>query len=165
VSYSQLFSYYYLFSFRVLIVMERSDSHTYHISGFCPTANMPVAGRHAFIISDTGRVADVNAFTSDYKPMQVSIVDAAIQYDCPYDGQTYILVIQNVLHVPSMKNNLLPPFVMREAGIHVYDKPKIQVAEPTAEDHSICFLRQDSESLYHCGECSHIFPHPSQLPY
>jgi hypothetical protein len=37
VSYSQLFSYYYLFSFRVLIVMERSDSHTYHISGFRPT--------------------------------------------------------------------------------------------------------------------------------
>jgi hypothetical protein len=37
VSYSQLFSYYNLFSFRVLIVMERSDSHTYHISGFRPT--------------------------------------------------------------------------------------------------------------------------------
>jgi hypothetical protein len=38
-----------------------------------------------------------------------------------------------------MKNNLIPPFVMREAGIGVYDTPKIQVAEPTTEDHSICF--------------------------
>jgi hypothetical protein len=38
VSYSQLFSYYYLFSFRVLIVMERSDSHIFHISRFRPTA-------------------------------------------------------------------------------------------------------------------------------
>jgi hypothetical protein len=28
-------------------------------------ANMPVVGRHAFIISDTGRLADVNAFTPD----------------------------------------------------------------------------------------------------
>jgi hypothetical protein len=37
VSYSQLFSYYYLFSFRVLIVRERSDSHIFHISGFRPT--------------------------------------------------------------------------------------------------------------------------------
>ena len=26
-------------------------------------------------------------------------------------------------------------------------------------------LRRDSESLYHCGECSHIFPYPSRLPY
>ena len=56
-------------------------------------ANMPVVGRHALIISDTGRIADVNAFTPDYEPMQLSIVDAAIQYDCPYDGQSYILVI------------------------------------------------------------------------
>jgi hypothetical protein len=38
-----------------------------------------------------------------------------------------------------MKNNLLPPFVMREGGVQVYDTPKIQLAEPTAEDHSICF--------------------------
>jgi hypothetical protein len=102
-------------------------------------ANMPVAGRHAFIILDTRRVAYVNPFTPDYEPMQLSIVCAAIQYDCPYDGQTYILVIRNALHVPSMKNDLLPPSVMREAGIQVYGTPKIQVAEPTAEDHSICF--------------------------
>jgi hypothetical protein len=52
----------------------------------CAGYNMPVVGRHAFIISDTGQVADVNAFTPDYEPMQLSIVDAAIQYDCPYDG-------------------------------------------------------------------------------
>ncbi len=60
-------------------------------------ANMPVVGRHAFIISDTGRVANV---TPDYEPMELSIVNAAIQYDCPYDGQTYILVIRSALHVP-----------------------------------------------------------------
>jgi hypothetical protein len=102
-------------------------------------ANMPVVGRHAFIISDTGQVAKVNAFTPDYDPMQLSTVDAAIQYDCPYDGHTYILVLRNALHVPSMKNNLIPPFVMREAGIGVYDTPKIQVAEPTTEDDSTCF--------------------------
>ena len=102
-------------------------------------ANMPVVGRHAFIISDTVRVADVNAFSPDYEPMQLPIVDAAIQYDCPFDGESYILVIQNALHVPSLKNNLVPPFVMREAGIKVYDTPKIQLDEPTIEDHSICF--------------------------
>jgi hypothetical protein len=60
-------------------------------------ANIPVVGRHYFIISDTGRVANV---TPDYEPMELSIVNAAIQYDCPYDGQTYILVIRSALHVP-----------------------------------------------------------------
>jgi hypothetical protein len=68
-------------------------------------ANMPFVGRHAFIISDTGRVAKVNAFTPDYDPMQLSIVDAAIQYDCPYDGQTYILVIRNACTVHEKQSN------------------------------------------------------------
>jgi hypothetical protein len=102
-------------------------------------ANMPVVGRHVFIISDTGRIADVNPFTPDYEPMQLPIVDAAVQYDCRYNGRSYILVIRNALHVPSMKNNLLPPFVMREAGLKVYDIPKIQVTEPSIEDHSLSF--------------------------
>ena len=106
-------------------------------------ANMPVVGRNAYIISDTGRIADVNPFTPDYDSMQISIVDAAIRYDCPYNGRSYILVIRNALFVPSMKNNLIPPFVMREAGIRVNDTPKIQTDNPTEEDHSIHFPESD----------------------
>ena len=98
-------------------------------------ANMPVVGHHAYIISDMGRIADVNPFTPDYHSMQVPIVDATVQYDCPYDGQSYILVIRNALHVPSMRNNLLPPFILREAGVRVQDTPKIQVSDPTMEDY------------------------------
>jgi hypothetical protein len=66
-------------------------------------------------------------------------VDAAVQYDCPYDGQSYILVIRNALHVPSMKNTLIPPFMLREADIRVQDMPKIQANEPSVDDHSLCF--------------------------
>ena len=46
-------------------------------------ANMAVVGRHAYILSDTGRTADVNPFTPDYESMQVPIIDAAMQYECP----------------------------------------------------------------------------------
>jgi hypothetical protein len=102
-------------------------------------ANMPVVGRHAYLISDTGRVADVSPFTPDYSSMQLRIVDAAVQYNCPYDGESYILVIRNALYVPSMKNNLLPPFVLRQAGLQLNDTPKIQVDDPTIEEHSILF--------------------------
>jgi len=38
-----------------------------------------------------------------------------------------------------MENNLLPPFMMREAGVDVRDTPKIQVEDPTEEDHAITF--------------------------
>ena len=107
-------------------------------------ASMPVVGKNAYIISDMGRIADVNPFTPHYASMRISIVDAAIRYDCPYDGKTYIFVLQNALHVPSMKNNLIPPFVMRgEAGIRVNDTPKIQTSNPTEEDRSIYFPDND----------------------
>jgi hypothetical protein len=56
-------------------------------------ANMPVVGHNAYVISDTGKVADVSPFTPDYKSMQIKVVDAAVQYDCPYTGTSYILVL------------------------------------------------------------------------
>jgi hypothetical protein len=73
-------------------------------------ANMSVVGRHAYIISYTEKVAEVNPFTPDYDSMEVPIIDAAVRYEYPYDGASYILVIRNALYVPSMKNNLMPPF-------------------------------------------------------
>jgi hypothetical protein len=99
-------------------------------------ANMPVVGRNAYVISDTGKVADVSPFTPDYKSMQIKVVDAAVQYDCPYTGTSYILVLRNV---PSMRHNLLPPFILRQAGLNVKEVPKIHVDEPTTADHSITF--------------------------
>ena len=48
--------------------------------------NMPLIGRNAYIISDTGRIAGMNPFTPDYDSMRISIVDAAVRHDCPYDG-------------------------------------------------------------------------------
>eukprot|EP00957_Ditylum_brightwellii_P170119 12949041-Ditylum_brightwellii.AAC.1 len=55
-------------------------------------ANMTVVGRHAYVISVTGRIADVSPFTPDYNSMNIKIVDVAIQYDCPYNGMSHILV-------------------------------------------------------------------------
>ena len=96
------------------------DSHT----------NMPVVGKHAYILSETGRTADEKAYNPQYEAMVIPIVDAVVQYDCPDTGNNYILVIRNALHVPSMDNHLIPPFVMREAGIVVNDTPKIHTDDP-----------------------------------
>ena len=57
-------------------------------------------------------MVEVNPFTPAYKPIEAPIVDAALQYDSPYDGKSYILVVRNVLHIPLMCNNLLPPFML-----------------------------------------------------
>ena len=102
-------------------------------------ANMPMVGTHSTIISDTGRIADISPYTPDYKSMQVKIVDAVVKYECLYSGQEYVLIIRNVLHVPSMANNLILPFMLREAGVKVKDTPKIHCDVPTVRDRAIEF--------------------------
>jgi hypothetical protein len=69
----------------------------------------------------------------------LKIVDAAVKYESSYTGTIYMLVIRNALLVPAMKNNLIPPFMMEEAGVTVNTWPKIHVADPSVDDHSIYF--------------------------
>jgi hypothetical protein len=102
-------------------------------------ANMPVVGRNVYILSDTGETALVAPYSPDYEPKELRIVKAAALYSCPYTGQEVVLIIQQALHVPSMRNNLIPPFIMRECGIQVRDTPKIQVQDPSEDDHAIFF--------------------------
>ena len=106
-------------------------------------ANMTVVGLDAYVISETGRTAVVQPYSPDYDTKDIPIVHAAVQYDCPYNGDSYVLVIRNALHVKSMKHNLMPPFLMREAGVQVRDIPKIHVVDPSTDDHAIYFKEGD----------------------
>lgn len=104
-------------------------------------ANMVVVGRACFVFDS---VQDKTCEVEPFDPAigtakHVPIVDAALSYDCPYSNTTFILVIRNALYIPSMHHNLLPPFILREAGIQCNDVPKIHVDNPTIDDHSIYF--------------------------
>ena len=103
-------------------------------------ANMPVVGKHAYIIAETGKKVDVSPFTPDYKPLTVPLVDATVRYNNPYNEKSYILVQWTALYVPSMDNNLIPPFMLREMGVTVNDAPKIHNEDPTVDDHAITFV-------------------------
>ena len=100
-------------------------------------ANIPVIGCNARVIATSDKTCDVRAFSPDISPLKVKIVDAAVEYSCPYTGVDYILVIRNGLHVPEMLHNLIPPFIMRELRIFVNDTEKIHLKNPTEEDHSV----------------------------
>ena len=102
-------------------------------------ANMPVIGKNAYILSNIGETVDVAPFTPDYELIRVELVGAALNYDCPYSVDSKILIIRRGLYVSSMPNNLLPPFMLREAGITINEVPKIHVSSPTEENHSIMF--------------------------
>ena len=102
---------------------------------------MVVLGKHCFVFDTVhDRTCDVEPFDKTLGVAQkIPIVDAALAYDCPYTHRTYLLIVRNALYVPSMTNNLLPPFILREAGLEVNDVPKIHVPDPCVTDHAITF--------------------------
>ena len=101
-------------------------------------ANMIVVGYQALVIQETGQSAHVNAFSDEVQGMsEVPIVDAVISYDCSITGKTYLLTVQNAFHIPSIEQNLVPPFILQEAGLVVNDTPRIHVNESTLETRSI----------------------------
>jgi hypothetical protein len=123
-------------------------------------ANMPVVGSGAQVLVDRIRTCEVSPYSPDYEPMEVPLVDAAVRYD--RNGKVYILLIQNALYVPSLDHNLLPPFMMREAGVIVKDAPKIQLEDPSNEDHALTFPETGFRIRCHSGESFHISKQPNQ---
>ena len=101
-------------------------------------ANMVVVGAQGTIIQDTGLYADVSAFVDEVNKLnRVPIRDMALAYDCPYKRKTFLLIAKNALYVPSMHHNLIPPFIMEEAGLEVDEKPKIHSRDLQVSNHSI----------------------------
>jgi hypothetical protein len=81
-------------------------------------ANMAVLGSNCMIFATSGHYANVTPFSSNFPMMEmVEIVDAAIAYDGPILHVTYLLVMQKALLIPTMNHNLIPPFLIREAGL------------------------------------------------
>ena len=106
-------------------------------------ANMVVVGKHSTIVARTGRSAEVQAFSNECNSLEeIPIVDAAIAYDCTATGKTFILIVKNALYIPTMDRNLIPPFIMREAGLVVNDVPRIHCGEELTND-SHCIISKD----------------------
>jgi hypothetical protein len=125
-------------------------------TGLDSHANIPVVGNGAHVLVDHNRSCEASSYTPDYEPMEVPLVDAEVRYD--RDGRVYIRFIQNALYVPSLDHKLLPSFMMREAGVIVKDTPKIQLNDPSEEDHALTFpetgfrIPLPSGDSYHSSE-------------
>ena len=98
---------------------------------------MVVLGSPSVILHTHGKTVSVQPFSPDFSPLSVPLVDGVTLYECPATSETYLLVFTNALSVPSMSHNLIPPFILREAGLVVRDVPKIHLPKPTPDDHTI----------------------------
>ena len=103
-------------------------------------ADSPVLGRGATVVRKTGRTVSVRGFSDELgQPISVPVVDGVITYECEYTGKVILLVVRNALHLPSMDNHLIPPFMMRLAGLEVNECAKFMNKRPNISHHSIYF--------------------------
>ena len=101
--------------------------------------NVVILGKCSCVANYTGNTVQVHPVSLDHEAFKVPIVDAVIHYDDPYSGESYLLVCKEALFVAAMTHNLIPPFLMREAGLVVDDVPKVQSTNPTMQHHSMHF--------------------------
>jgi hypothetical protein len=101
-------------------------------------ANMSVAGSGSTVIARSGHFAMVTPFFPDLPVLEkVEIGDTAMCYDDPVSLWTYILVLRNAFLIPTMSHNLLPPFLVYEAGLFLDETSKHQAMLPTIDNYSI----------------------------
>ena len=105
---------------------------------------MVVLGSEAFIFESTSRTCNVMPFDPNLGvSTNIPIVDGAIAYECPYTGESVVLILRNALHMPHLKHNIIAPFIMRTAGVSIDDKPKIHCDDPSVDNHCIKFNDSD----------------------
>ena len=111
-------------------------------------ADSPVVGKHSKILETSPRTAMVSGFTTELgKPLCVPIVTAAVAYEDGYTGKVYTLVIHNALYLKSMEVNLIPPIMMRMAGLEVDECSKFLAKEPSDRNHSIYISFSGSQNI------------------
>ena len=71
-------------------------------------------------------------------------------YDDPRDGQTFMLIVQQALLIPKLKQVLLCPNKMRDHGLRVNDEPKFTLGKPQDHHHAITFhdQKRDDGTLF-----------------
>ena len=56
-------------------------------------ANMIVCGKDVYVISKLGQTVEVNAFAKECGVLQIPIIDSAIVFEYPCNGDIYLLLI------------------------------------------------------------------------
>jgi len=88
-------------------------------------ADTTCIGRNFRVISHTDKVCEVFPYHPGYESIQEApIVQAAMAYDDPDSGETFILVVNQCLHLGDMmEHTLMNPNQLRANGMIVNDVP------------------------------------------
>jgi len=98
----------------------------------------------ALIIHDFERPVQVHGYDGRVsEDKHCKIVSAAVAYDHPATGETFMLLLHQAILIPHMKVNLLSPMQVRANDIAVNDEPKSMVLNPSDDHHAIVVPPQE----------------------
>ena len=114
-------------------------------------ADTCTVGKNALITHVHNRNVNVHAYDPSLGSQQnMSIVNAAIAYDCPHTGKVLIFKINQAIHIESMANNLLCVMQLRMNDVKVFDCPKFLTESPTVLSHSLVIPSNEGDD-YNVG--------------
>ena len=93
-------------------------------------ADTSVVGSNVLVVHDHERYVDVYGYNSKSRHKNITTVDAAVAYDDPWTGDTSVLLINQAIMIPSIKNMLLCPMQCHLDGMAVNDVLKFLVTNP-----------------------------------
>ena len=99
-------------------------------------ADTSCLGQDWIVDSYTGETCTVFAYDNSYKPKSIKIVNGYTAYD-HHDGTTFIIWINQALHMPTLEHSLIFPNQMRNHGIEVHDCPRSLAPADAPSIHSI----------------------------
>ena len=91
----------------------------------------------ALFFHDFERPVNISGYDGSVGFTQAQVVSAAVAYDCPTTGDTYMLVIHQAVAVPSIQHILLSSMHLRDNNVCVNHEPKYLALNPSQEHHSI----------------------------
>ena len=111
-------------------------------------ADTCTVGKNSLITHVHNRQVNVHAYDPSLGSQQdMSIVNAAVAYDCPHTGEVLIFKINQAIHIESMSNNLLCVMQLRMNDVKVFDCPKFLTENPDAQTHSIPIPSTEGDEL------------------
>ena len=96
-----------------------------------------VSDNVALIVHDYQQPVQVQAYDGTPTKKICTTVGAAVAYDHPETGKTYMLMLNQAINVPGMSTVLLSTMQMRAHDLRVNDEPKFMALNPTEEHNSI----------------------------
>ena len=125
-------------SFTSVKIQELSTANDYHSRIELDShADTCVIGKNAMVIHDHRWRVSVTGYDPKAGSNLYRIVSAALAYDHPQTGETSLLIINQAIEIPHLRNHLLCIFQCRMSGAIINDVPKFQAPNPSVHTHAI----------------------------